>query len=243
MPDLLDTILQDFRDSKRKVNRHLSFGIVFSLVCFFFILWPYFQYKAQQESAQQAGQYLEAELQTLNESLTHIKRLKIDARNSLQEVQAQIRGLPDHLHREALPEIAEIINSDSLNRPQIQQRLQIQQVQSTGSPGEIHIPPGITDFNEAVNWYIRNWFNNLVTQIEDSLIATIALIIPSNAENRTDDLEILMQKGKSDINEYIKTVDLDFWHRYRGLNSKVSTTSELQAVVNESFDPKNRSQK
>lgn len=160
MPNLLDTILQDFRTSKRKVNRYLGYGIAFTLICFFYVVIPYFQYKGQQKSAQQAALYLKEELQVLNEHLIQIKKLNNDAENALTDIQSQINALPEHLHGVVLPEISEIINPDSSDTQQVQQ------VQSPGSSGEIYIPPAITDFNEAANWYIRNWFKELVDQLK-----------------------------------------------------------------------------
>ncbi len=106
---------------------------------------------------------------------------------------------------------------------------------------QVEVPGYITEFADAVNWYVRNWFRQIIDDLygdivepiqQNELLADLDLFESGDGPSR---LEALTNQAVEAVSGHLDTVDPDFWHSYE--DGKVATVGELQGVIDRSFEP------
>jgi hypothetical protein len=226
MQDIFEILLQNFNSSKRRVNRYLGVGIVFVLLCFLYVTMPYFQYKVHQQKAKENLQTLKKDLNKISENLVKISEVNDQGRILLGTLNNIIRSLPDELHRDVLPGMQNFFNGEGTS-----DQLFFQQSVPNRPFG---LPPEITNFEDAVNWYLQDWFENLITQLEEGLLQPVSGLDSLKDKTRSENLFNLTKTAIDTVNSYINKIDPEFWHE---MSQKEATSDELRSVVTESCKP------
>lgn len=245
MAQLFDVILNDLRSNKKNVNRLFGVGILFVLFCHFYVVEPYFEYKAQERETRKALEDVEDRLSQLTEQLKHIRPASKRAHKTLSDIRRRIEGYPDHL-RNMLPEIDRALKArPSLQRYQgssqaFQARQPIQQYQRNipVQAGRIILPPQITTFESGVRWYIEKWFSDLIVELEQEVVNPVIKLKSGQGGAEAPNLGDMAKKASEKLRAHLAGVDPQFWRSYEG--GKVPVALELQQVMEESFGPLER---
>ena len=105
MAAIFDTILQGFTSARKNTQRNLSFGFVFTLVCFFYVVEPYFLYSSHQREAVERREQIHSELEQFHSQLRQIQAVNRQTQQALVTIHERIRAYPDHLNQVVLPQI------------------------------------------------------------------------------------------------------------------------------------------
>jgi hypothetical protein len=223
MAQLFDVLFSDLRSSKRSLNRLLTLGILFILIGHFYVVEPYFPYKAQERNIHDEKKLLKQQEQELLGRLENIKGVSQGVEKTLTDIQKQIDAYPTHLG-EMRPKIDGALQSGSSSAP-----LQF---------GEISLQPPIKTPEEGVRKYIEAWFINLIEKINNGIEAEVSKlnsgqkrIIVSSLLDEADKAANAFKNGLEDLkrkNPYI-------FIKYEGEGDMA--TFQLQKVVVDSFDP------
>jgi hypothetical protein len=226
MSDLFKTILGDIRAAKNRFNRLLGVGTIFILLGHFYVLEPYFAYKAQEVRVRQALTEREETLGKLSDQVERTKRASEKAHATLAELRRRIEQYPDHL-RNTLPEIDRAVRTG----PAVQSFAQTAPVQVS----EMVVPPHIKTFEAGVQWYVEQWFEQLLTDLQNGVVNPIAeLELDGKGEERLR-LRGMTRAPMERIRLYLAGIDPDFWRTYS--TGKVPVARDLQQVMRESFGP------
>jgi hypothetical protein len=224
MPDLFDTLFSDLRDSVTAFNRLLGAGLLFALVCHFYVVEPYFRHKAEEQRFRDDLVQKTNSVDELVQELKRLEPLTQSATQTLADVRAQIRGYPDHL-RACLPEIrrAVVSGSDSFAGQQ----------QAPTRVADFLMPSKIKDFEAGVRWYVETWFSNLTARLEQGMVRPV-----SEIEVGTGPLSLKEKANQASekLRRHLDKVDPEFWRQY-GEGGKVTVAEQLQQVVEEFFGP------
>ncbi len=223
MKDLFEIVLNDLLEIKKKLNKTVFIGLIFSIFGYLYVIEPYFLYKKQEIILAKQIAQKEAEIKKLTNKLQNLEleRKRIDI--SLEQIKTKIKRFPNEL-RQSLREIEKSINSQNQDIS-IQQSFPISKIQ---------IPPNIKTFEGAVQWYISNWFNKLILELENNVIEP-ALKISTENEKDKEELKNLSQEAIKKVNNYIKSIDPNFWKSYAF--GKVPVARGLEKTVLNSIKP------
>jgi type II secretory pathway component PulM len=249
MADLADVLFSDLRASRQTLNRLLSGSIIFALLGHFYVLEPYFQYKAQERKANAELQSARKEHAKLEKQLPKIRAANKQAKNALESIDSRIQEYPNHL-RDTLPKIAQALRAREeiglleqidprfLVPPHMVPDL-IQAVQQRRSRvSELDLPPHITEFEQGVRWYIENWFEALIKDIREQVNQPLLSLSQQQFRVELADLHTLADQGMEKLRHYLDGLDPNFWHVYSGLEaSKMGVAQGLKQVLTEAFDP------
>ncbi len=285
MAAMFDTILQGLTSARKITQRNLSFGLVFILVSFFYVVEPFFLYSShQRETVEQSGQ-IKAGLEQLNTQLRQIQAVNSQTQQDLKKIHERIRAYPDHLNQDVLPQIREHFYGAEGEYTSEQEygeygaelemreesadfedwagagaheyvadqvgrgvRGEDQDVQfgdpdmRFGDPDvRVVVPGDITEFKDAVNWYVRNWFQRIIDDLYGDIVDPIlrndllaGLDLFDGGEESVQ-LETLTHQAVDSVSRHLETINPDFWHSYE--DGKAETVGELQGVIDRSFEP------
>jgi len=226
MDDLFKVIMNDVRASKNRVNRLLGVGIIFVLLGHFYVVEPYFAYKVQEGKVRQALIDTEENLTKLSDQVDRMKKVSTKAHATLTELRQRINSYPDHL-RDTLWEIDRAVRTSTTTQP----FQQTAPVQVNGIP----LPSQIKTFEAGVRWYIEQWFERLITDLQDGVVKPILELEHGREAEEGLRLRSMAREPLERLRTYLGTIDPDFWRSYA--TGKVPVARELQEVVEEFFGP------
>jgi hypothetical protein len=237
MAGIFDTILQNFKSAQKNTQRYISLGFVFTLLCFFYVVEPFFLYTSHQRNAEKLLKETVTGLDLLGGKLDEIRHVNGQTRRSMSGIHERIRAYPDHLNQEVLPQIYEHFYGVSRGYQQTNYAIQQvqQQVQQAGQSGTVTVPAHINEFSDAVNWYVQNWFQQIVDDLNTGIVDPILQLDLFETGEESRELELLTRQAVEDINSHLVTIDPEFWHTYQ--EGKVETVGELQRVIDHAFMP------
>lgn len=224
MADLLDILFNDFRSSKKMVNRLLGIWMLFALVSHFYVVEPYFRYKPQELVQSELREYA--------------KSVEI----TLKGIDKDVISYPDHLRkvrrriiRSFKNNLPSKYNNQASNQyPKIYYE-KLYQIESSEKivVGDITLPAEI-NFDEAVGQYVRKWFSNLITKLN------AAVSKPKNGQKGIEvfDFSSKAIKAGDDFKNDIRNLeqhDHYIWRNYEG-NKGTEATKKLQELVDLHFD-------
>lgn len=226
MEELFKLILSDVRASKNRMNRLLGVGIIFVLLGHFYVVEPYFAYKAQEGKVRQTLIDTEKNLTKLSGQVDRMKKASTQAHATLAELRQRISNYPDHL-RDTLREIDRAVRTSTSTQP-------FQQ----SSPAQVNgivLPSQIKTFEAGVRWYIERWFERFITDMQDGVVKPILDLEHGREAEEGLRLRGMDREPMEKLRTYLGTIDPDFWRSYA--TGKVPVARELQKVVEESFGP------
>ncbi len=232
MAQIFDVFLNDMRLVKKNFNRLLTVGLIFALFGHFYVIEPYFRYKAEEKNSVQKLEQKQIQLEKLSTQQNQLDETSRSSNSSLQDIRVKIQGFPDHLQA-MLPEIDAIVTSPTLSTPSVSPHQYY--ANSPEPPVSISFPPEVTTFEEGVRWYTKNWFGEIVTELEEKVINPVLKLKYVGEISSDNKLDSLSKSAIRSINKYVDEVDPDFWHSYSG--GKVPVAEGLNNIVNESFNP------
>ena len=255
MTAMFDTILQGFTTARKHTQRNLSLGLVFTLVCFFYVVEPYFMYSSHQQAAVERSDQIHDEVRKLNMQLRQTRSMNRQTQQALEMIHERIKAYPDHLNRDVLPQIRDHFYTADRDGPVYgyardypqggyagQQSGQAEQRVRFGDPDvRVEVPGYITEFADAVNWYVQNWFRQIIDDLYGDIVEPIQqneLLAERDLFESGDEstrLEALTHQAVEAVNGYLDTVDPDFWHSYE--YGRDATIGELQGVIDRAFEP------
>jgi len=305
MTAITETILQGFTSARKQTQRKLSLGLVFTLVCFFYVVEPYFLYSSHQQAAVERRDQISDEVKKLNLQLRQTQAVNHQTQHALNMIHERIRAYPDHLNQDVLPQIRDHFYARDRYDPEYgdypesgesreytevgygghpsgqadqlvrldgpaddpadgpmgspddgpgersgypgsgdgdpETREMVQSVRFGDPDVQVEVPGYITEFADAVNWYVRNWFRQIIDDLygdivepiqQNELLADLDLFENGDEPSR---LDALTNQAVEAVSGHLDTVDPDFWHSYE--DGKVATVGELQGVIDRSFEP------
>ena len=286
MAVIFDTILQGYTSARKQTQRNLSLGLVFTLVCFFYVVEPFFLYTSHQRAAVQRSDQIHDEVQQLNMHLRQTQAVNRQTQQALEMIHERIRAYPDHLNQDVLPQIRDHFYAADRDEPEYRDDPEYQfdpdyrydtaagpgagPGERSGEPGErkgdsgmwdgdpgmldadqsvrfgdpevrVAVPDHITEFADAVNWYVQNWFRQIIDDLYGDIVEPIQqneLLAERDLFESGDEstrLEALTHQAVEAVNGYLDTVDPDFWHSYE--YGRDATIGELQGVIDRAFEP------
>src|SRR5258705_196114 len=170
MQDLFDILLSDLRDSVVQFNRLLWAGLLFALGCHFYVVEPYFRYKADRQRASRQIVEKTSDRDELTNELSRIEGPIHTVHETLASVRAKVSGYPDHL-RARLPEIRDAVQRGS--------SLNVGQQQGPARVGNFPVPLAVTNFEAGVRWYVEAWFQSLTSDLEQGVALPLSKIDPN----------------------------------------------------------------
>ena len=225
MEKFTDLNISDLRLNKKQFNRFLSIGLIFTMFGYFYIVSPYFKYKTEEKKANIAYAASKDSIQKYTREAIKYHELSKNLNSELNRIEYKIHQFPDELAR-ALAMISSGGNNTSA----------FQQVQQTGNMNNgLGIPDNIVNYDEKVEWYINNWFEEFTTDIRENIIAPATESKLDKEINSKANIETLAANAIQMINDHIQGIDPDFWHSYQG--GKVPVARRLEDVVEEALDP------
>lgn len=226
MTKLFEVMLNDLRLTKKNFNRLLSVGMLFALFGHFYIVEPYFRYKAQERSAGRELKGKQTKFKELSKQLSRLDEANKGIDSALREIKNQIQKFPDHL-QSMLPKIDNAVSSTL--------SFQAYQQSRPRNIESIAFPPGVTTFQDGVRWYTKNWFSNVIAQLEEGVIKPVLGLEEEKETASGNKLDSLSKNAREKIHAFVENVDPDFWRSYG--TGKVPVAKGLEATVEESFNP------
>lgn len=256
MGELFDILLTELRSTKSSVNRIAGIGALFALLSHFYVVEPYFHYKAKEGSARAALPSVTQKMEATTAEIGRIKHLSTQVRESLDSIGKDIDGFPDRL-REMLPRLQAALQrprsdrqigeqpflQNQIQQPQIQAPLQQSQFPPANSPAvdlELDLSPQVHTFDEAVRWYSEDWFDHLLGRVDQELVTPLAARSETITPEQTSALAQTAQGAVNAIRAHIAGIDPDFWRHYGGPGGKVDVAQQLRREVGEAFQPVNQ---
>jgi hypothetical protein len=256
MAELFDILLTELRSAKSSVNRIAGIGALFALLSHFYVVEPYFHYKAKEGSARAALPAVTQKMEATTAEIGRIKHLSVQIRESLDSIGKDIDGFPDHL-REILPRLQAALQRPRSSRsageqPFLQNQIQLPQAQTSlqqsplppaNSPAadlELYLPPQVQTFEEAVRWFSEDWFEHLLDRVDQELVTPLAASSETITREQTTALAQTAQGAVNAIRGHIAGIDPDFWRHYAGPGGKVDVAQQLRREVGEAFQPVNQ---
>ena len=255
MAELFDILLAELRSAKSSVNRIAGIAALFALLSHFYVVEPYFHYKAKEVSARAALPAATHKMEATTAEIGRIKQLGTQIRESLDSIGKDIDVFPDRL-RQALPRLQAALQRPRSTRPaggqpflqnQIQQQAQVplqqSQIPAANSPAadlEIDLPAQVQTFDKAVRWYSEEWFEHLLARVDQELVSPLAAGSDTITPEQTTSLEQTAQTAVNAIRGHIAAIDPDFWHHYSGPGGKVDVAQQLRDEVGKAFRPVNQ---
>ena len=257
MAELFDILLAELRNAKSSVNRIAGIGALFALLSHFYVVEPYFQYKAKEGSARAALPAVTQKMAATTAEIGRIKHLSTQIRKSLDSIGKDIDGFPDRL-REMLPRLQAALQrsrsnrlpggeqpflQNQIQRPQAQVPLQQAPLPSANSPAadmELNLPSRVQTFEEAVRWYSEGWFEHLLGRVDQELVTPLAAHSEVITPEQTTALEQAAQSAVNAIRGHIAGIDPDFWRHYAGPGGKMDVAQQLRYEVGQAFQPVNQ---
>ena len=255
MAELFDILLAELRSAKSSVNRIAGIAALFALLSHFYVVEPYFHYKAKEVSARAALPAATQKMEATTAEIGRIKQLGTQIRESLDSIGKDIDGFPDRL-RQVLPRLQAALQRPRSTRPaggqpflqnQIQQQAQVplqqSQIPAANSPAadlEIDLPAQVQTFDKAVRWYSEEWFKHLLARVNQELVSPLAAGSETITPEQTTSLEQTAQTAVNAIRGHIAAIDPDFWHHYSGPGGKVDVAQQLRDEVGKAFRPVNQ---
>ncbi len=231
MQDFTDILIGDLRQTKRKFNRLLGLGLIFTLIGYLYIILPYFQYKSEEKYLSETVKILEKESERLSNQLNKTETAAKRINASLQKIKDQINYFPTMLNRK-LPEIRDSLYGGIANRHS--RRPQYQQMDIIPTERMI-IPSHIKTFSEAVRWYTNRWFGDILERLKQNVIEPALEISPNGGEDAIGNLFLISDRALKNIQKYINEIDPEFWRSYYG--GKVPVARGLVELVENEFKP------
>jgi hypothetical protein len=256
MAELFDILLAELRSAKSSVNRIVGIGALFALLSHFYVVEPYFQYKAKEASARAALPAVTQKMEATTAEIERIKQLSTKIRKSLDSIGKDIDAFPDRL-REVLPRLQAALQrprsdrsaneqpflQNQTQRPQAQVPLQQSLMPAANSPAAdlaLNLPPQVQTFEEAVRWYSEDWFEDLLARVDQELVTPLAARSEIITPEQTSALAKAAQGAVNAIRGHIAGIDPDFWRHYGGPGGKVDVAQQLRREVGEAFKPVNQ---
>ena len=260
MAELFDILLAELRSGKSSVNRIAGIGALFALLSHFYVVEPYFHYKAKEGSARAALPAVTQKVEATTAEIGRIKNLSTQIRESLDSIGKDIDGFPDHL-REMLPRLQEALQRPQSNprigeQPFLQNQIQrpqaptgqiqdqnafrpslFEQAGRSSTDLELALPPQIRTFAKAVQWYFEGWFEHLLGRIDQKLVQPLSDRSETIAPEQTAALKKTAQAAVNQIRGHLDAIDPEFWHHYGGPGGKVDVASQLRQQVGQAFEP------
>ncbi len=222
-----DVLFTDLRASKKSFDRILAVGLLLAAIGHFYVVEPYFHYKARERQVQEKIEAKKALQQQLGEHLDKIQRSKKGVDRTLTGVRRQIDGFPDHL-RSTIPKIGQVVRSASASMA-AQSGVPARQIDG------FSVPSTITSLEKAVPWYINEWFGRLLTTLRDGVVTPLQKLEALELTSTELDIEATSKHAVEKVRTYVEGVDPGFWRSYEG--GKVPVAQGLNEVVSTSFDP------
>ncbi len=223
MKDLFEILKNDLLDTKKNLNKTIFIGLIFAIFGYLYVIEPYFLYKKQEIILNKKVSKKKSEIKNLTQKLKELELTKKNINNSMYKIKRNINSFPDQL-RWALKEIRKSLNSRNSNFT----------MQQATPVSKIHLPPNIKEFEDAVQWYIENWFNNLINDLQKEVIKPALEISTENQKDKKE-LEKLSQEAIKKVKSYIKSVDPNFWRNYT--SGKVPVARGLEKIVLKAINP------
>ncbi len=223
MKDLFEILKNDLLDTKKKLNKTIFIGLIFAIFGYLYVIEPYFLYKKQEIILNKQVSEKKLEIENLTQKLKKLELTKKGINNSLYKIKRDINSFPDQL-RWVLKEIRKSLNSQSSNFT----------MQQSAPVSKIQLPPNIKNFEDAVQWYIENWFGKLINDLQKEVIKPALKISTENQKDKKE-LEKLSQEAIQKVKSYIKSVDPNFWRNYEF--GKVPVARGLEKTVLKAIKP------
>lgn len=211
MTELFDILFTDLRSSKKSINRLLSIGILFALFGHFYVVKPYFPYKAKERS--------QAELRDV------VKKLRKDIKDTLGDIEYQIEAYPAHL-REVQNKIYDTIYPNPSSKP-----LPV---------GKIIIPPDTT-YENGMHLYVEHWFSNLLDKLNNEVANKVSDLNSKYEMLEVLDHDIKADIAIKSFKYGLEKLEIknpSIWFDYEGDKGDVATAL-LQENLDSAFAPVN----
>ncbi len=242
MSSYSELIMNDFLAAKRNFNRLVRIGLIVTLFCHFYVVEPYFLYRAEEKAASEGLREGQTRIRELSAQLAQLKKTLDDVHLALEDIKERIRSFPDHL-RGMLPVLERQLSSQRLperyERIYRQSASPAQQYRMNAPPEQPGIPadmpPQIKTFEEAVRWYTSRWFDGLIKELDEKVIRPVLDIGTGSPDGTAEKLSGLSAEAVGKVRRYIETVDPDFWRSYG--TGQVPVARGLYEVVSGAFDP------
>lgn len=229
MAEFFAICFDDFRSAVKKFHRLLAIGLIFVVFGHFFILEPYFGYKQLKKDNEEALQQLTPQLDELQKELVKVKNTIDQIDSSLGHMKEDIQEFPAHL-RSQLAQIRGLFSSPSATDPQ---NASIQQNKSRSIEG-IMFPPGINQYEIAVNWYVKMSLQKYGDELNKEVITPVKQLEKDWNIDSKHELRELCENALKQIKEFITQLEPSFWHTYDG---KEITANKLETKIGECFNP------
>jgi len=242
MSNYSSLLMNDLTAAKRNLNRLIKAGLLLTLVCHFYVIEPYFLYRAEEKSASERLEAGQARIRELSHQLAGLKEAVKGVHTGLEDTKERIRAFPDDL-RAMLPLLQRQLSSPRLSgrfEQNYQQSVSPDRQFQRNAPFErrgtlLNMPEEIKTFEEAVRWYTNQWFDGLIKELNEKVISPVLEIRTGSSNDTAEKLSNLSKEAVRKVRHYIGTVDPDFWRSYGG--GKVPVARGLYEVVSEAFDP------
>jgi hypothetical protein len=209
MTQFFEIIFGDLRSSKKSVNRLLSIGILFALLGHFFVVEPYFPFKAQEHKQTK-----------LRDNVIAIKKSILD---TLDTVEFQIETYPAHLGQV---------------RQKVYDAIWLEPSSEPLPVGRITIPAD-TEFKDGMRYYVENWFSNLLDELNNGIVIKVSERQNGNEELETFNNEIeakkAMERFKAGLDR-LETDNPEILTNYEG-NKGDEATALLQRNLETAYAP------
>ncbi len=245
--DLLsESVLSDFKASKKEINRLFFGGLIFALFVQIYIVEPYFQFKHEEVALASSLASMESSVAELSKKAARIRKTAEGVKVALSDIRSRLEAFPSHLRR-SLPAIQEAVRLRTTDGRQGRQELgsgpsvspTVQQLspgisRSTAIPP---LPPGVTNYEEAVRWYINQWFEDLLNRLENEVVAPFSRLSREQEGLDTKGLENECQRAITEVREFVSSIHPDFWHHYGGPRGKVEVAQDIRKKIDDAFIP------
>jgi archaellum component FlaC len=229
MAEFFTIFLDDFRTAVKKFHRLLTIGLIFVVFGHFFILEPYFGYKKQKKDNEKELQQLTLQQDKLQKELEEVKNLHQQVEKNLESINKEIEKFPSHL-RDRLRKIKTLFSSPSHPDPQ---DTPIQHMNSRTIDG-ISFPPGMNQYEERVNWYVKEYFNTLAEKLEKEVVSPLIKMQKHWDIESKHELEKMCRDSLGQLKHFVAKLEPSFWHSYEG---KEDTSNRLRTKIGKFFNP------
>ena len=242
MEQRFELLIDDFRSGKKECNRLFFAGLFFALAAHFYVLEPYFLFKQQEASLKTSSASIQQSVKKLLVQEKELSATKKDVRAGLDRIRRQVNSFPDLL-RNSLPDIRAALANRQGDRlierrtPDHHNTSYMQQQASDISFKSITIPSHITEFSPAVRWYIDEWFEKLLADLENSVVNPLKKLAQQDEISGAEQLDKLGREAVQQLNNHISGINPNFWHTYSGVGGKQHVAGQVRQNIKQAFSP------
>ncbi|WDP88491.1 MAG: hypothetical protein HUN04_01530 [Desulfobacter sp.] len=231
-------LIDDFRLAKKKLHRLFIIGLALALGAQFYVVEPYVSLKQREAGLNRSQKESRTAIKHSLEKETRLRQTKNKVNKELTAIRERINEFPDRLRRD-LSRIRETLAVRQAGGPSPtpQQQSLSQPLDRAQSGPAIPIPGRIKEFSPAVLWYIDDWFNRLMEDLDRSAAAPLRLLAADTGISGADRLAPLAGEAVQALNKHIQKIDPGFWHSYGGTGGKREVAAGFRQELNRVFSP------